>query len=77
MHEIRAETPDYSPVIARTRTDHAPVAPIAFDFVKFIVVRAGGARLFSEFGCRHANVGDVVVLAANTLCGACTWIGTI
>lgn len=26
--------------------------------------------LFSEFGIRHINVGDVVVLAANTLCGA-------
>lgn len=26
--------------------------------------------LFSEFGVRHINVGDVVVLAANTLCGA-------
>ncbi|GAA1318168.1 hypothetical protein GCM10020360_13400 [Nonlabens tegetincola] len=47
-----------------------PVAPVAFDCVKFIIVRAGGARLFSEFGCLHINVGDVIVLAANTLCGA-------
>ncbi|XPP25617.1 MAG: helix-turn-helix domain-containing protein [Leucobacter sp.] len=38
--------------------------------MKFIVVRAGSGRLFSEFGCRHVNVGDVIVLAANTLCGA-------
>jgi len=38
--------------------------------VKIIVVRSGGALLFSEFGTRHVNAGDVVVLAANTLCGA-------
>lgn len=49
---------------------HSEIAPIAYDCVKIIVVRAGGAVLFSEFGVRHINVGDVVVLAANTLCGA-------
>lgn len=38
--------------------------------MKFIVVRAGSALLFSEFGTRHINIGDVVILAANTLCGA-------
>lgn len=43
---------------------------MAFDCVKIIVVRAGGAILFSEFGTRHVNVGDAIVLAANTLCGA-------
>lgn len=26
--------------------------------------------MFSEFGTRHVNVGDLIVLAANTLCGA-------
>lgn len=60
----------FSPIIARTTSSHTPVAPVAFDCVKFIVVRAGGARLFSEFACIHVNLGDVVVLAANTLCGA-------
>jgi len=63
-------TDAFSPIIARTESRHTAVAPIAFDCVKFIVVRAGGARLFSEFGCLHVNLGDVVVLAANTLCGA-------
>lgn len=43
---------------------------MAFDCVKIIVVRAGGAILFSEFGAQHVNIGDVIVLAANTLCGA-------
>lgn len=43
---------------------------MAFDCVKFIVIRGGSARLFSEFGIQHVNFGDVVVLAANTLCGA-------
>lgn len=49
---------------------HEAIEPIAFDYVKFIIVRAGSALLFSEFGARHVNLGDVVVLAANTLCGA-------
>lgn len=60
----------FSPIVARTESRHAPVNPIAFDCVKFIVVRAGGAQLLSEFGCINVNLGDVVVLAANTLCGA-------
>jgi len=60
----------FSPIIARTQTMHEAIEPIAFDYVKFIIVRAGSALLFSEFGARHVNLGDVVVLAANTLCGA-------
>ncbi len=60
----------FSPIHAQTRTAHAEIAPIAYDCVKIIVVRGGSAVLFSEFGARHVNVGDVVVLAANTLCGA-------
>lgn len=70
MRSPPVQAADFSPVIARTRTDHAPIAPTAFDCVKLIVVRAGSARLFSEFGCLTVNVGDVVVLAASTLCGA-------
>ncbi|WP_211368015.1 AraC family transcriptional regulator [Microbacterium rhizomatis] len=38
--------------------------------MKLIVVRSGSALLFSEFGARHVKVGDVVLLAAQTLCGA-------
>lgn len=60
----------FSPIVTRTRTDYHPIQPIAFDYVKFIIVRAGSARLFSEFGCQNAHLGDVIVLAANTLCGA-------
>ena len=40
------------------------------DGVKLIVVRARSAWLFSEFGERPIKVGDAVLLAANTLCGA-------
>lgn len=54
----------------RTRTHYAAIAPVAFDSVKFIIVRGGSARFFSEVGIHHINVGDVIVLAANTLCGA-------
>ena len=58
------------PLRARTQTFHSAIAPVAYDCVKVIVARAGSARLFSEFGTRHVNVGDVVLLSANTLCGA-------
>lgn len=61
---------EFSPLIARTQTAHSALDAVAFDCVKIIVVRAGSALLFSEFGTRHVKVGDVVVLAANILCGA-------
>lgn len=60
----------FSPILAKTQTAHAVIEPIAFDCVKFIVVRDGSSLLFSEFGCLHVNVGDVIVPAAHTLCGA-------
>ena len=60
----------FTPVRARTESFHRQVNPVAYDTVKVIVIRSGAARLFSEFGCQHVKVGDVVVLAANTLCGA-------
>lgn len=56
--------------MARSRTIHAPIAPVAYDCVKLIFVRDGSAILFSEFGERPVKVGDVVALAANTLCGS-------
>lgn len=60
----------FVPIVVRTRCDLFPIDPLAFDCVKFIVVRGGSAILFSEFGTRHVGVGDVVVIAPNTLCGA-------
>ena len=60
----------FSPVVARTESIHRRRDPIAYDCVKLIFVRAGSAWLFSEFGERPVRVGDVVLLAANTLCGA-------
>lgn len=61
---------NYQPVLARTRTVHRPVGPVAYDCVKVIVVRSGSAILFSEFGQKPVNVGDVVILGANVLCGS-------
>lgn len=61
---------DFSPILARTQSAHSPIAPIAFDCLKLIIIRSGSARLFSGFGSHHVNIGDVIVLAANTLCGA-------
>ncbi|GAA1370052.1 MULTISPECIES: helix-turn-helix transcriptional regulator [Micrococcales] len=55
---------------AVNRTIYRSVGPVAYDFVKLIVVRDGSAILFSEFGEHPINVGDVVLLAANTLCGS-------
>lgn len=43
---------------------------MAYDCVKVIVVRDGSAILFSEFGQQAVKVGDVIVLASNTLCGS-------
>lgn len=60
----------YQPLLGRTCTIHRPVAPVAYDCVKLIVVRDGSAILFSEFGERPINVGGVVLLAANVLCGS-------
>ena len=57
-------------MIARTRTVHSPVGPVAYDCVKVIVVRSGSAILFSEFGQKPVNVGDAVILGANVLCGS-------
>lgn len=59
-----------SPVVARTESVHRPREPIAYDCVKLIFVRAGSALFFSEFGERPVRVGDVVLVGANTLCGA-------
>lgn len=60
----------YDPLIARTRTIHRPIGPLAYDCVKLIVVRSGSAILFSEFGERPVRPGDVVLLGANVLCGS-------
>ncbi|WP_435159301.1 helix-turn-helix transcriptional regulator [Amycolatopsis sacchari] len=61
---------DFSPFIARTTAVHSAIAPLAYDCVKLIFVRAGEATLLSEFGSRRVVPGDVAMLAANTLCGS-------
>lgn len=43
---------------------------MAYDCIKVIVVRSGSAILFSEFGEKPVNPGDVILLGANTLCGS-------
>lgn len=58
------------PIAAQTRTFRSEVLPVAYDWVKLIFVRDGSAILLSEFGERPVAVGDVVALAANTLCGS-------
>ena len=60
----------YDPLIARTRTIHHPIGPLAYDCVKLIVVRSGSAILFSEFGEQPVKSGDVILLGANVLCGS-------
>lgn len=59
----------FQAIVARTRTLHHPIGPVAFDCIKITVVRDGSAVLYSEFGQQHVKLGDVVVLGANTLCG--------
>lgn len=67
---VRTASQDFHPLLARTRTVHSPVGPVAYDCVKVIVVRSGSAILFSEFGQKPVNVGDTVILGANVLCGS-------
>lgn len=64
------DVPANYPLVARTRTIHHPVGPIAYDCVKLIFVRDGSAILFSEFGQKPVKPGDVVLLGANVLCGS-------
>lgn len=61
---------EFVPIVARTKTVHRALSPVSFDCVKFIVVRAGSAILFGEFGERPVSTGDVIALGANTLCGS-------
>lgn len=63
-------TTSFEPLLARTKTLHRPIDPVAYDCVKVIIVRDGSAILFSEFGQKPVTVGDVVTLGANTLCGS-------
>lgn len=56
--------------MALTTKHCEPIAPVAHDFVMLNFVRAGSAILFSEFGEQPVKPGDVILLAANVLCGA-------
>ena len=54
-----ADSGSFAPLVSRTSTVHRPVGPVAYDCVKFIVVRDGSAFLFSEFGRQPVKPGDV------------------
>ena len=58
---------DFQPLVARTRTVHRAVGPVAYDCVEVVVIRSGTAVLFSEFGQKPIRPGDVLLLAPNTL----------
>lgn len=61
---------EFQPLLARTRTFHRPVGPATYDCAKLVTVRDGSALVYSEFGEKHAKVGDVLLIGANVLCGA-------
>ncbi|MGO3022188.1 MAG: helix-turn-helix transcriptional regulator [Brevibacterium sp.] len=67
---VLQEPGTYRPIVARSRSIREPIAPIAYDRVKLVLVRHGSAILLSEFGEKPVTIGDVVLLAANTLCGS-------
>lgn len=58
------------PFCVSTATLHEKNAPAAYGFVKFIVIRAGRARLLSQSGEYRVSLGDVVIVSPNTLYGA-------
>ncbi len=72
LREGLEDTDDHAwrPVEVQTRFHAAPVDPVAYDCVKFMLIRAGQVTLLSEFGKRLAVAGDFIVLCATTLCGA-------
>lgn len=67
---------DYASVRAETKTFRRPIAPLAYDCVKLMLIRDGSAILFSEFGEQFARAGDLVALHPSTLCG-CTPEGPV
>lgn len=60
----------FKPLVARNQTLYRPVGPVSYDCMQAIVVRDGSAIMFSEFGQKPVNVGDVIVIGPNVLCGA-------
>ena len=60
---------EFRAIAAKTGTIQRVIDPVAYDCVMLVIVRSGSAILLGEFGTRHVNLGDVVVLDANTLCG--------
>lgn len=60
----------FTPLTARTSTVLRPVEPVAYNCVKLMVIRSGSAILLSEFGETPVRDGDVILLAANILCGS-------
>ncbi|HIY65853.1 MAG TPA: AraC family transcriptional regulator [Candidatus Agrococcus pullicola] len=74
LHGDSSVSPDRwsrgAPFVARTATIRRPLGPVAYDYVKVIVVRDGSAFLFSEFGQQIVKPGDVILLGANVLAGS-------
>ncbi len=60
----------HRPFHAATKIFNQEIAPVAYDCVKFVVVRSGQARLLSNDDEYHVAVGDIAIIGPNTLCGA-------
>lgn len=59
----------HAPLTARTTTHRRSLTAPAHGCVRFIVVRDGSVILSGVFGWKPINVGDVLLISANTLCG--------
>lgn len=60
---------EFQPLLARNRSLRRAVAPVAYDCVKVIVIRAGSAILSGDLS-DAVRAGDVLFLGANTMCGS-------
>lgn len=58
----------YSPLRAHTRTIHRSVGPVAYDYVRIMVIRDGTAIAISEFGQQPVAAGDAILLGPCVLC---------
>lgn len=59
------------PIVVETAAFAQVVDPVAYNCMKFILVREGASVIHSKYGLERARAGSlVVVVCAATLCGA-------
>ena len=58
------------PIVVETAAFAQVVEPVAYNCMKFILVREGASVIHSKYGLEHTRECSLVVVCAATLCGA-------